>query len=152
MLCCLMNAAVADQFGNFTYIDKGTYIEITDYPTSVSGAIEIPTTIGGKPVTSIAENAFDGCGGLTGVTIPEGMTNIGVYAFRNCTRLSSVTIPTSVKTLSRFNGCSGLTSVIFATPSKVSRIGGWAFTSTYSLSEIHDPFLSDQNRSSCGLR
>ena len=41
----------------------------TAVPSSTSGAIMIPSTLGGIPVTSIGGAAFSGCSGLTSVTI-----------------------------------------------------------------------------------
>ena len=35
-------------------------------------------------VTSIGENAFNGCKGLTSVTIPNSVTSIGYRAFYDC--------------------------------------------------------------------
>ncbi len=50
-------------------------------------------------VTSIGENAFRYCTGLTSVTIPNSVTSIGWYAFLDCTSLTSVTIPNSVTSI-----------------------------------------------------
>ena len=73
----------------------GIYIDgISPKPT---GALAIPSTIGGKPVTSIS-GAF-GCSGLTSVTIPDGVTSIGSDAFSGCSGLMSVTIPNSVRSI-----------------------------------------------------
>ena len=47
-------------------------------------------------VTSINEYTFDGCKGLTSITIPEGIIYIGQDAFRGCTGLASITMPNSV--------------------------------------------------------
>ena len=60
-------------------------------PTSTSGAITIPSSLGGYPVTSIMNFAFDSCCGLTSVTIPNSVTSIGRDAFYGCSGLTSVT-------------------------------------------------------------
>ena len=53
----------------------------------------------GDGVTTIGENAFQGCIGLTSVMIPESVTSIGNYAFADCSGLTSITIPKSVTTI-----------------------------------------------------
>jgi hypothetical protein len=58
-------------------------------------------------------NIFQGCSGLTSVTIGNSVTTIDEYAFSDCCSLTSVTIPSSVTTIGRgaFMYCSGLTSI-----------------------------------------
>jgi hypothetical protein len=70
-------------------------------------------------VTTIEKGAFYGCTGLSSVTIPSGVTTIGQDAFAGCWRLASITIPSSVTTIGQdaFSACTGLTSVtIYAPP------------------------------------
>ena len=60
-------------------------------------AVDIPSTIGGTPVTSIGLSAFQNKQ-ITAVTIPSSVTSIGSYAFQD-NQLTSVIIPDSVTTL-----------------------------------------------------
>ena len=72
-------------------------VELTRYVTKPTGALTIPATVtyGGTTysVTAIGKLAFNKCGGITSVTIPDGVTSIGGYAFSSGQALSSVTIP-----------------------------------------------------------
>jgi hypothetical protein len=65
-------------------------------PTSTSGAIAIPATLGGCPVTSIGDYGFYNCANITSVTIHVSVTSIGRSAVHGCYRLTSFTIPDSV--------------------------------------------------------
>jgi hypothetical protein len=96
ILCLIANVLPAETFGKFTYIDYGTEIAITDYPTTEVGAVEIPSTINGKPVTIIDADAFRDCGGLTSIVIPNSVHSVQNYAFKGCGGLTTIVIPDSV--------------------------------------------------------
>ena len=97
---------------------------------TVSDFPEIPTTV--KNISC----AFDGCTGLTSITIPSSVTSIGRSAFSGCTSLTSVTIPSSVTNIgsSAFSFCEGLTSITI--PSNVTSIGENAFWYCEGLTSI----------------
>ena len=85
------------------------------YPSELIGYIKMAVIEPG--VTTIGDDAFKECTGLTSVTIPASVKTIGDRAFYDCKGLKSVTIPSSVTTIGEcaFNICTALTSVtIFA--------------------------------------
>lgn len=127
-----------------------------------NGAVTIPSTLGGKPVSIIGENALRGCGSMVSVTIPDsvtgigktafygcsglasvmigkGVTNIGSTAFCDCTNLTSIVIPDSVMDIgyAAFRFCSGLTSVSFG--NGVTSIGEYAFSGCSDLKSATIP-------------
>ena len=92
-----------------------------------------------QSVTSIADDAFQGCTMLESVSFPASVTSIGSYAFRGCTSLESVSFPASVTTIDdyAFSGCTALESV--SIPASVTSIGYWAFNDCTSLVSITIP-------------
>lgn len=92
----------------YNYINNGTELEVTyrgstDYSNEYSDKVVIPDEVTymnrTRKVTRIGIVAFEGCSGLTSVTIPNSLTSIGELAFRGCTGLTSITIPNSVTSI-----------------------------------------------------
>lgn len=121
---------------DFLYTESGGEVTITGYK-GAGGVVTFPSSIGGKPVvaigTMIAPNnysitkviipgsvksigyeAFFGCGGITSVTLTEGLVNIGGFAFSSC-NITSITLPSTVSTIEAFAfNSSTLTSISVA--------------------------------------
>jgi len=129
--------------GNPNYASEGGILynkaktEIVYVPRGKNGNIIIPNS-----VTSIGEQAFNNCTGLTDITISAGVTSIVSYAFYGCTGLTgNITIPAGVMSIGQgaFSNCTGLTSVTFAADSQLQTIGDYAFRDCTSLTSVTIP-------------
>src|SRR5690606_15484699 len=85
-LLLLLPAAVQAQ--DFTYTINSGSVTITG-STGPGGAVVIPDTLEGLPVTRIASQAFKNKNSLTSITIPDSVTRIGYQAFYGCSSLTS---------------------------------------------------------------
>ena len=84
-------------------------------------------------IRGISDNAFAGCGDLTGVTIPEGVKSIGGWAFSDCSSLTRVSIPDSVEYVSEeaFDACNDSLYDYDGVPGAVL-VDGWVMGSSPS--------------------
>lgn len=107
-------------------------------------AINIP-----NGVTSLGESCFDTCEGLTSIAIPDSVTSLEDFCFYNCTGLTSITIPDNVTNLGRscFASCTSLTSITI--PDSVTSLGLACFNSCTSLISIIIPNNVTNLGSSC---
>ena len=133
MLTATAWAQAVVQEGDWRYsYDSGTNIlTITSYE-GTDANVTTPTMLGGHAVTAIGKNCFlnnsqGSHENLTSVTISEGVTTIGQNAFNGCSNLASVSLPNSLTSIdnSAFSDCSALTSITI--PSSVTSIGHLAF-------------------------
>jgi len=105
-------STAVSQAEDYTYTTNNGTITITGY-TGPGGAVDIPGTINGLPVTCIGEAAFSDCTNLTSVTIPNNVASIGYWMFNGCTSLTSVTIGNSLTTIGygAFDSCTSLSVI-----------------------------------------
>lgn len=85
----------------------------------------------------LGDYVFNGCSGLTSLTLPSSVTKIGCYALSNCIGLTSLTLPSSVTSIGHgaFFCCYGLISLTI--PSSVTAIGSRAFNYCSGLTSIY---------------
>ena len=142
-LCTSMAWAYDAEVGGIYYYlnqSKKTAQVISNYGNKYTGDICIPESISVEGttyvVTSLGDNCFYGCTGLTSITIPISVTSLGSFCFSGCTGLTSITIPNSVTGLGPccFYDCTGLTSITI--PNSVTSLGYRCFYGCNSLSTI----------------
>ena len=118
---CSGLASIVVENGNKVYDSRSNCNAIIEISTNtlIQGC---KTTIIPNSVTSIGNEAFYGCTGLTSIIIPNSVTSIEDFAFTGCTGLTSLTIPNSVMDVGEdaFGGCTGLTSVLIGNNSELS--------------------------------
>lgn len=91
-------------------------------------------------VTSMGTAAFGDCASLNTVIIEEGATEIGNHAFID-SALKSISISSTVTEIQQyaFSGCTNLSTVTFASNSKLDSIGTQSFYKCSSLTTITIP-------------
>ena len=114
------------------YYDSSTAYYYTYYiPASLK------TVVLSDNITSIGEDAFNYCTGLTSIVIPDSVTSIDEDAFFYCNNLTSVTIGNGVTSIGEraFYSCDSLTSVVI--PDSVTSIGKYAFNYCANLTSVY---------------
>ena len=137
---------VLNQLGFST---NASQVTVTGY-SGPGGAIVIPSTVGGFPIIAVESNAFLNLSSLTGVTLPNTVTNLGNSAFAGA-GLTSMTIPLGTAGTGVFSGCIVLTNIVF--PASLTRIAEAEFSGCKTLSRVTIPagvtLLSDRAFQNC---
>ncbi len=87
-------------------VTSGQTVEVQPYyillSSAYSGSIVIPETVENDDitytVTAVGESAFEGCTGVTNLSLPATVRSIGSYCFYNC-NFTSLQLPDSLRTL-----------------------------------------------------
>ena len=123
--------------GNYNYtVLSGGSAEIVKY-NGTETQVTIPSTLGGKEVTSIGNDAFSRNAYIESLTVPEGIGRIGNYAFANCANLRSITISAETVGWQAFTNCDSLTDITLN--STVKTIERGAFSDCGALESITIP-------------
>ncbi len=120
LVCSIVAMADTVTIGGITYdvVTKAKVATVIKKEAGeYSGSVVIPETVVYNnvtySVTSIGDEAFSYCSGLTGITIPNSVTSIGWCAFSDCSGLTSITIPNSVTSIGdgAFYNCTSIKKV-----------------------------------------
>ncbi len=101
ILFILLLAATAAR-AQFAYTTNNGSLTVIG-PSYLTGALSIPATYNGMPVTAIASQAF-ASGAMTSVSIPGSVTNIGAGAFSGCPQLINLSLTYNNAFYSSVNG------------------------------------------------
>ena len=130
-----------DVGGELAYTSNG---DGTCYVSGIGNSRDLEINIpekspAGDTVVGIGEKAFAGCGKITSVTVPNGVTYVGDNAFEYCVSLGVVNLPDSVASIgcNAFMNCIELHDVHI--PEGVSEIKAGTFSDCYDLTKITIP-------------
>ena len=130
-------------FAHLKTINFGSHANFSIGSSAFQGCTGLTTLTIPDNVTTLDDYAFDGCTGLTTVNIGNGLTTIGSSAFQGCNNITSLDLGNRVERIERdaFRNCTGLATIII--PATVNYIGsadGWgntgAFENCTGLTEI----------------
>jgi hypothetical protein len=125
----------------FTYStgDPSTSDDVTLTQSSRDGGRILTGVVVGTNVTSLGNNCFASCSGLTTITIPNNVISLGDGCFYGCTGLTTITISNNVTSLGDdcFSICTGLTTITI--PNSVTSLGSGCFYNCTGLTTITIP-------------
>ena len=130
-------SSVSDSAG-LAYIEENGSITITGMGSCDDTVLRIPKKIGETPVTAIASCAFEDAD-ITGVNIPDSVTSLGEDAFEGCEKLTRAALPGSLTRIpdNCFKNCTALKTL--ALENGVVTIGRSAFENCPSLTSLFVP-------------
>ena len=128
-------ASIIVEEGNTKYDSRNNCNAIieTNTNTLIQGC---KNTVIPNNVTSIGNDAFYCCSGITSIDIPNSVTSIGDRAFYVCDKLTSVVIPNSVTSIGEeaFYYCNAFESIVL--PESVKSVGKKAFRTCNNLTNL----------------
>lgn len=130
--------------GWYIYSEYEDHIEIESFHewlhTRESFHETVPSSINGKPVTVIQDEAFVAACYLSSVFIPDSVTTLGVSVFVSCERLATVRLSSNITELpsGTFANCYSLKSITNMT-NNLTAIRGCAISSLKNLQDFSIP-------------
>lgn len=114
--------------------------EIAPFAFQNCGSLQSVSWTSAPANAIVGSYAFDGCSGLSSVSLPDTLTGIGSYAFRN-TGVVTLILPAALQSIGdyAFQNCASLQSVTWAEAPSVPTLGTYAFDGCSVLSSVRLP-------------
>ena len=122
-----MNFSIIDENAKIAAVSLTMDTHKPAIDASLSGKLTIPAEVNGYKITAVGDMALMGCS-LQEIELPETIDSIGKQAFENCGDLESVVLPNCITVLPEacFSFCMSLSEVIL--PQHLKSIGKDAFS------------------------
>ena len=152
---CISASAFTVDGVRYSINNDNTTVTVAGYPSDSepTGNLTIPESVTygdiSYPVTSIGDEAFGSCSGLTSVTIPNSVTEIGSGAFDACSGLTSIKVESGNSVYDSHENCNAIIETATNTlisgckntiiPFSVTSIGWYAFSGCSGLTSVTIP-------------
>jgi len=125
-------------YRDYEYFEQDGTISIIRY-NGTAKKVSVPSSIDGKPVTSIGYAAFANNSNLEILHIPSSVETIGAYAFAYCERLHNVTLSEGIREIGKeaFVLCLEIQAIDL--PDTLKVLGDSAFSNCRGLTHITIP-------------
>ena len=145
--CSSLTSIKVDE-GNTVYDSRNNCNSIIETSTNTL-IIGCQTTVIPDSVTSIGDDAFYKCSGLTSIVIPDSVTSIGDHVFYNCSGLTSITVDENNPIYDSRDNCNAIIETAkneliigcqnTIIPNSITSIGNGAFAYCSNLTSIVIP-------------
>ncbi|MBO7218643.1 MAG: leucine-rich repeat domain-containing protein, partial [Clostridia bacterium] len=139
---------LAEGVSNYSHLSFGSNGLVTPASGSITGDVVIPGVVrlaDGSIYTVTQVGGFEENTAITSVTIPSTVTTIKNNAFNGCTALTRVTIADNSELITigsqAFYGCSNLATITFGNNSKLTTLGDFAFYNCKKLTGVTLPSI-----------
>ena len=129
----------ADKDGKLTYNEAAAVTSLGSVFKGLTTLKKFPELYYFTSLTSIDDDAFNGCSGLTDIRMPKLLKKVGARAFKDCAKLPQINLPASVNQIGEetFSGCRALTA--FELPDELTAIEAGTFRNCVLIPSIDLP-------------